>query len=126
MQDALHILLVEDEPLIRMTAEDMLTELGHRVRAAGDAAGAARAMKDGAALDLLFADLGLPGAGGHDVAAELLQTHPDLAIVIASGSSGLPPDVDPQVARRAALLSKPYDEAGIARAIAEALSRRRF
>jgi PAS domain S-box-containing protein len=117
------VLLVEDEPMIRMAAEDMLVSRGHRVASAHDAADALRQFNGGEAFDVVIADLGLPGIGGHQLAAQLLAVQPSLSIIFATGTDRLPPDTDEAVVARATILLKPYDEADIDRAIARAVQR---
>jgi PAS domain S-box-containing protein len=118
----LRILLVEDEPLIRMAAEDMLAELGHHVVGAADSTQALQAAAEGK-FEAVIADLGLPGESGHVLAGRLLRADPSLALIFASGRSELPSDVDEAIAGRAVILAKPYDEANMRRALAEAVAR---
>jgi FixJ family two-component response regulator len=101
----------------------MLADMGHRAFACGDADGAMRLAAEHGPIDVLVVDLGLPGVSGDVLAARLLTVNDGLAVVIASGRSGLPAGADEAVARRAVILGKPYDDAGLARAIAEAVAR---
>jgi hypothetical protein len=55
------ILLVEDDEDVRVTAAEMLSELGYSVLRAKDADGALVIIESGAAIDLLFTDVMMPG-----------------------------------------------------------------
>jgi len=81
------VLLVEDEPLIRMLTIDMLDVLGF---AAAEAATGAEALAidDGTlkALAGLVIDLGLPDMPGEDVARGLRERRPDLPVVFTTGA----------------------------------------
>lgn len=112
----LSILLVEDEPLIRMTACDMVTELGHAAYEAGDAQ-QALAFLQNLPVDVMITDIGLPGMSGASLAAEVRRRWPSTRIVIASGLAAsdtaerslLPSDV--------LWLNKPYSSADLKRVL---------
>ena len=57
----LHIMVVDDHAGSLYALAKLLTLTGHEVRVAGTAAAALRAADDGWGVDLLIADLGLPG-----------------------------------------------------------------
>jgi signal transduction histidine kinase/DNA-binding NarL/FixJ family response regulator len=80
----LAVLVVDDEPLIRLAAADALAEAGHRVSEAGTVA-EARAAADRTPPDVLVADLALPDGDGLALATELSARFPALRVVIASG-----------------------------------------
>ena len=81
------VLLVEDEPLIRMLTTDMLDALGYAAMEAGTGA-EALAIDDGAlaALAGLVIDLGLPDHSGEEVARRLRQRRPDLPVILTTGA----------------------------------------
>ena len=80
------ILLVEDEPLIRMLATDHLQEAGFQVDTAGSAAEAMNklALVPGG-VDAVILDIGLPDRSGEALAREIRAIHPLLPIVLATG-----------------------------------------
>lgn len=63
------ILIVEDEPLIRATLQEMLELNGHTVLAPEDGQAAIRLMQSSP--DFIFCDIGLPGKDGYEVLAEI-------------------------------------------------------
>ena len=82
----MRILVVEDEPLIRLFVADTLQDAGFRVEEAASASEAAAwLVTDAAPLAAAVIDLGLPDRRGDALAAELRQTWQGLPIVIASG-----------------------------------------
>jgi signal transduction histidine kinase/CheY-like chemotaxis protein len=78
------VLLVEDDPLIQMDSEDMLTSLGCRVAAARDGRGALRELARGG-FEVLFTDIGLPGISGVELARQVVAEHPGIRVIFASG-----------------------------------------
>jgi signal transduction histidine kinase/CheY-like chemotaxis protein len=83
------ILLVEDEPLIRMMAVEALEDAGLQVVEAGTAAEALASFEaDLESFALAMVDLGLPDQPGDQLIAALRSRRPDLPILVASGSDG--------------------------------------
>ncbi|MBS0538523.1 MAG: response regulator, partial [Proteobacteria bacterium] len=84
--DEPRVLLVEDEILVQMVAQEQLGELGCKVETAGSVTEAMNKVKRVAGgIDLAIVDIGLPDGKGDALAAELRALHPNLPIVIASG-----------------------------------------
>jgi PAS domain S-box-containing protein len=79
------VLVVEDEPLVRMSALDMLQAMGFRTLAAATAAEARRQLEGQARIDILFTDVGLPDVKGPALALEARKLRPGLKVVFASG-----------------------------------------
>lgn len=65
--DAPHLLVVDDDRVIRQTLARYLTNNGYRVSTA-EHAGAARSQLDGLTFDLLILDVMMPGETGFDLA----------------------------------------------------------
>jgi signal transduction histidine kinase/DNA-binding response OmpR family regulator len=112
----LTVLLVEDDPLIRMSTADMLAGMGHRVLQSADAEDALRILREGA-VDVLVADRGLPGLSGDDLAHRASRLQPGLHVIFATGAAAALPD--PELPR-AVFVIKPYEAADLQRALAMA------
>ncbi|MDD2765589.1 MAG: response regulator [Opitutaceae bacterium] len=81
------ILLVEDDPHVRIPAAQLLSRLGYRVTAADCGAEALQrwAERNGA-FDLLISDVIMPGGmSGWQLAARLRESRPALPVIITSG-----------------------------------------
>jgi CheY-like chemotaxis protein len=82
----LRVLLVEDDVLVRMLAQQQLASLGCKVETAASIEQAMEKVKElGGSLDVAVIDIGLPDGKGDKLAAELRALYPRLPIVIASG-----------------------------------------
>ncbi|TCW29096.1 response regulator [Gulbenkiania mobilis] len=110
------ILVVEDDPAVRATVVDLLTDLGYRVLKAHDGQSALAIVQSGVAIDLLFTDVVMPGPlRSPDLARQAKQLLPDLEVLFTSGytenaivhGGRLDPGVN--------LLSKPYRREDLAR-----------
>ena len=116
---SLKILVVEDEPEVRFITGSMVRELGHTVVEVGNAEDAL-ALLHTTPIDVLVADIGLPGMSGDVFAAHARGVQAALGIVFATGGAtvqGVPND-----ATNTVLLRKPYDIAALEHALATVVS----
>lgn len=109
-------LLVEDEALVALVAEDAMTALGFDVRVAYSAEAALEALVDAPA-DLAVIDIGLPDMRGDELARKIQQQVPDIAIVIASGYDLDQISADLTTHPRVTVVAKPYTDADLATAL---------
>jgi CheY-like chemotaxis protein len=80
------VLIVDDEPTVRMLVADVLQELGYTVLEAYDGASGLKILQSGARLDLVITDVGLPGGlNGRQMADAARETRPDLKILFITG-----------------------------------------
>ncbi|MDA9401395.1 hybrid sensor histidine kinase/response regulator [Bradyrhizobium sp. CCBAU 45389] len=89
-------LLVDDEPLVRMSTAEMLSELGYRVVEAASAEDALQRVREGLRPNLLITDHLMPGMSGTDLGRILRNQYPELQILVVSGyanSEGITPDL---------------------------------
>ncbi len=79
------ILIVDDEPNIRMLLADILQDEGYHIHQEADAAAAMRCLRHLPALDLLITDIGLPGMNGAKLANAARELHPNLRFLFITG-----------------------------------------
>ncbi|WP_062229082.1 ATP-binding protein [Aureimonas frigidaquae] len=80
------VLVVDDEPLVRMLIVDAVEELGLTAMEAGDGPQALRILQSDAPIDLLITDVGLPnGMNGRQVADAARQLRPGLKVMFVTG-----------------------------------------
>lgn len=83
---SLLVLVVDDEPLVRMITVDILEDHGYAVVEAGDAASALRIIEKTPTLNLLLTDVGLPGGmNGRELAQAARGLRPDLNTLFVTG-----------------------------------------
>ena len=103
------VLVVDDEPTIRMLVIEILEELGHTTLEAGDGAAAMRLLATGAHVDLLVTDVGLPGQmNGRQVAEAALALLPALKVLFITGYAENAVIGNGQLAPNMALVTKPF------------------
>jgi PAS domain S-box-containing protein len=79
------VVVVEDDPAVRMLALDLLKELGYRSYEAEDAKSALRILESSVRVDLLVTDVGLPGMNGRQLAEIARQHRPGLKVLFMTG-----------------------------------------
>lgn len=112
------VLLVEDNPDLRVLTQRMLRSLGYQVTAVEDGPAALGVLRDGADFDLLLTDVVLPGGmTGTAVAAEVLRVCEGIGVLYVSGYG------DPGGEPRHACLPKPFNIRQLAGAVKRSLER---
>jgi CheY-like chemotaxis protein len=110
------VLIVEDEPLVRMLAIEEFEELGFTVHSANDAGSAVEMIERIEPLDLLFTDIQMPGASnGWELGRRARQLKPGIAVVYATGYGG----EQAEPVDHSATVRKPYLFADIVAALGE-------
>jgi DNA-binding response OmpR family regulator len=80
------VLIVEDDPGLRLALEHGLAAEGFDVAVAPDAATACAQVED-TAPDLVLLDWGLPDGAGHEACRRMREAHPRAQIVMLTGRS---------------------------------------
>ena len=80
------VLVVDDEPTVRMLVVDALAELGYACLEASDGATGLKMLQGNDSIDLLITDVGLPGGlNGRQVADGARALRPDLKVLFITG-----------------------------------------
>jgi two-component system, response regulator PdtaR len=103
--DAIVVLIVEDEPLVRMLGNDVLTEAGFRVIEAVNATEALVLLEARPDIMVVVSDVELKGENGLELARIVRQRWPRVGVILCSGRA-FPAPGDLPIA--AVFLGKPY------------------
>jgi light-regulated signal transduction histidine kinase (bacteriophytochrome) len=80
------VLVVDDEPIVRMLVGEVLRDLDYQVIEAANGADGLRILQSGQAIDLLVSDVGLPGGMNGRQLADAARLHrPDLKVLFITG-----------------------------------------
>lgn len=87
-QSAVPVILLEDDPTLRLLMSDALDEAGYRVVEAATGQAGLAAIAAAAGNAILVADRSIDGGGpnGFQLAADALQQHPALRVIYVSGT----------------------------------------
>ena len=85
-EDGQTVLVVDDEPTVRMLVTEVLEDLGYRAIEAADGGAGLQVLQSDARIDLLVTDVGLPGGmNGRQVADAARRARPDLKVLFITG-----------------------------------------
>jgi signal transduction histidine kinase/CheY-like chemotaxis protein len=82
---ALRVLVIDDEPMVREALADSLIEDGHAVIQVGSGAEGLARLAEGADVDVVVTDLGMPEMTGWEVARAVRTRHPGLSVGLITG-----------------------------------------
>ncbi|MCB0195441.1 MAG: PAS domain S-box protein [Anaerolineae bacterium] len=122
-----HILVLDDEPVIREVLGSMLKMMGHSVAYAVDGQEAIAKYRDayhtGSAFDVVIVDLTIPGGmGGHDAAQEMMKINPQAKIIVSSGYTTDPIMANYERYGFKGVVAKPYRFADLRRVLSQVLN----
>ncbi|HKS89684.1 MAG TPA: response regulator, partial [Stellaceae bacterium] len=113
------ILLVEDNVEVGEVALTLLEQLGYRVQHVGNAAAALDVLAAGAAVDLVFSDIVMPGeVNGIALARLIRKSYPHVKVLLTTGYA----DAAGAVEGSLPILRKPYRLAALASAVRDVLA----
>ena len=123
--DMMHVLLVEDDAVVRDLVHRVL-ELEHLdVHEARTTADAVRLLEEeGRRIDVLISDVVLPGEGGGAIAERARELRPDIGILMMSGCSDQDRLSRALADKANAFLAKPFTPDGLRRALRSVMARR--
>jgi CheY-like chemotaxis protein len=103
------VLVVDDEPTVRMLITDILGDLGFNAIEAGDSASGLKILQSDVRIDLLVTDVGLPGGmNGRQMADAGRMNRPDLKVLFITGYAENAAVGNGQLAPGMAVLTKPF------------------
>ncbi|TXN00077.1 PAS domain S-box protein [Methylobacterium sp. WL64] len=103
------VLIVDDEPTVRMLVADILEDLGYTSIEAGDSAAGLKVLQSDARIDLLITDVGLPGGmNGRQMADAARVGRPDLKVLFITGYAENAILGNGQLKPGMAVLTKPF------------------
>ena len=116
------VLVVEDEPLVRAIAVEVLSDAGYAVREACDGRQALDMLESDGPADLLITDIQMPRMNGYQLAEAAMSRWPRQKILLVTGYTR---ENEPELVRKAQLrtLQKPFDVDRLPGIVAELLGK---
>ena len=116
------VLVVEDDPSVRLLIGEVLRDLGYSCLEAGDGQAAMPLLASNVRMDLMITDVGLPGLNGRQLAEIAREHRPRLRVLFVTGYAEhatdrgrfLGPDMD--------MITKPFTLDGLAVKIREMIA----
>ncbi|MDR7144912.1 PAS domain-containing sensor histidine kinase [Rhizobium sp. BE258] len=120
---ALTVLVVDDDALVLMNTVLLLEDLGMDTIQASSGKEALAALQTGVPPDVVITDHAMPNMTGARLCQEIHARYPTLPIILATGYAELPDGVGDLAG--VVRLSKPFSQAQLSKALAEACQGRR-
>ncbi|HEY3252574.1 MAG TPA: response regulator [Polyangiaceae bacterium] len=114
------VAVVDDDPRILESLEDLLESAGYEVRL--HSSGGSLLASDIADIDCVITDIGMPGMDGFEVRDRLKQRRSELQVFLISGRRD-PSDEQAEDLAGTEFFRKPFDGPALLAAIARALTR---
>jgi CheY-like chemotaxis protein len=116
------ILVVEDEAALRRLTKKTLSEAGHKVFEAGDAAEALEiSRKSGETINLLLTDVIMPGMSGKKLADAMVVERPGIGVLYMSGYTDGEIATHGVLEKGTAILRKPFTRDELMRRVEDAM-----
>lgn len=116
------VLLVEDDPSVRLLIGELLSELGYQTIEAPDSDTAIKLLESGRQIDMMISDVGLPGMNGRQLAEVARMHHPKVPILFVTGYAANAAIRAGFLGTNMAMISKPFQVEELAAKIGEMLS----
>ena len=108
MTNALNIMVVDDELIVRESLKGWLDKFGYGVSTAEDAREALD-MLDQEVYDLLFVDIKMPGMDGIELLKRVKEDQPDVIVVMITAHGSIESAIEAMKAGASDYLMKPFD-----------------
>jgi CheY-like chemotaxis protein len=117
------VLVLDDEPTVRMLVTEVLEDLGYTAVEATDGAAGLRILQSNVRVDLLVTDVGLPGGlNGRQVADAGRALRPDLKVLFITGFAENAVIGNGKLDNGMQILTKPFALESLASRIKELIS----
>lgn len=121
--DAVAILVVDDDPLVRKVVSTILNENGYEIIASTGPADALAAAQKASRIDLVVTDVVMPGMNGPELYAGIRALHPAARVLYCSGYAEKFVQRRAGPAARQEYLQKPFSEQALLEKVRETLVR---
>jgi DNA-binding response OmpR family regulator len=111
------VMIVDDEPAIREIETLALKQAGFAVLPVGSPSSAIRLVEADMPVDLVIADLNMPGMNGDEMAVRLRRMRPDLKILFVTAFANELFDAQGLLWTNEAYLDKPFTRDGLVEAV---------
>ena len=117
-QPQLHVMVVDDDDLVRTSLQALLGVLGHRTTALASGEEALQRLHAGEPADVVILDLNMPGLGGAGTLPRLCALRPSLPVLLATGRADQTALDLVEAYPAVTLLSKPFTMRALERQLA--------
>ena len=125
MPESIHILIVDDDQVIRDLLSEGLSGSGYRCETACDGAEGLRKLRSNS-FQLVVSDIDMPGMDGVHLLQEIKKTHPDIEIIMLTGVIDVDTAIQSMRLGASDYLTKPFNLAEVRITVERALEKQRL
>jgi response regulator RpfG family c-di-GMP phosphodiesterase len=118
------VLIVDDEPSLRLMLAQALSSFGYDILFAADGETAFSIFRE-ASVDCIVSDLHMPGMGGMELMRQAREVDPDVALIVLTGAGNLEDAIEALRLHADDFLQKPVELRAVRLAVDCALRRRK-
>jgi len=123
MKKSAHILVADDEEIMRDSCYQILSEIGHRIICVENGSAALQQVKN-EVFDVIILDLKMPGLSGMDVLYQIIADDPEAIVVVITGYATVDSAVEAMKAGAFDFLPKPFNPGELRIIVKRALDKR--
>ena len=117
------VLVVDNEPTVRMLVTDVLQELGYSAIEAADSVAGLKILQSDVRIDMLISDVGLPGGmNGRQMPDAARQSRPELKVLFITGYAENAAVGNGHLDRGMTVITKPFPVEVLAARVREFIS----
>jgi PAS domain S-box-containing protein len=121
----LHVLVVDDDELVRLALNESIEALGHHVTLADRGEQTVPLLESGLEPDVVVLDLNMPGWGGSETLRRIRSLNPDLPVILSTGRLDQTAVDLAAMNNGVSLLAKPYTLEELGRQLRRVVASRR-
>jgi DNA-binding response OmpR family regulator len=120
MQNPTHVLIVDDDEILRASIVDLLTDAGYMTYEAGNGKDALEVLARESAIDVVLSDVKMPGMDGPELLRQIRRQHPEVAVIMLTGYGTIDSAVEAMRDGALNYLLKPTNKRQLLEALQEA------
>ncbi|HUJ87681.1 MAG TPA: EAL domain-containing protein [Burkholderiales bacterium] len=123
--DRVHVLIVDDDPMVRRALADLVRGSGRRVTPCGSGAQAIEVMGK-EPVDIVLLDLGLPDMTGLDIMRRIRESRPEPTVIVVSGDDRIDSAIATLQCGAHEYVRKPFEPVALVRCVDNAIETRKL
>lgn len=120
MQNPTHVLIVDDDEILRASIVDLLTDAGYMTYEAGNGSEALEVLARESAIDVVLTDVKMPGMDGPELLRQIRSKHPEVSVIMLTGYGTIDSAVEAMRDGALNYLLKPTNKRQLLEALQEA------
>ncbi|MGA8007049.1 MAG: EAL domain-containing protein [Burkholderiales bacterium] len=123
--DRVHVLIVDDDPMVRRALADLVSSSGRRVTQCGSGAQAIEVVAK-EPVDIVLLDLNLPDMTGLEIMQRMRESRPESTVIVVSGDDRIDSAIATLKSGAHEYVRKPFEPVALVRCVENAIEARKL